>query len=124
FSFGTLTFRRYLLNNFIIYTILLVSVDGLTMGLFNLFLDERISLTLILSLISYRVMVTLGAFLVSLAFNTIYLFYVTSFSLFLVITLLSGAVIPLDGLTKRWSWITEINPLHAFLSGTFFNWWL
>lgn len=124
FVYGKVSFKRYLLQNMLIYLFVLFVMDVVTMGVFHFLFDENISMKLFISLIGYRVMLTTCAFLFSLCFTSTYVYYTSSFAIVLFTALLSGVFIPVDGIMEKWNGFSFINPLAIFLESSFVNLWL
>ena len=124
FVYGKVSFKRYLLQNMLIYLFVLFVMDVVTMGVFHFLFDENISMKLFISLIGYRVMLTTCAFLFSLCFTSTYVYYTISFAIVLFTALLSGVFIPVDGIMEKWNGFSFINPLAIFLESSFVNLWL
>jgi len=124
FVYGKVSFKRYLLQNMLIYLFVLFVMDVVTMGVFHFLFDETISMKLLISLIGYRVMLTTCAFLFSLCFTSTYVYYTSSFAIVLFTALLSGVFIPVDGIMEKWNGFSFINPLSIFLESSFVNLWL
>lgn len=124
FVYGKVSFKRYLLQNMLIYLFVLFVMDVVTMGVFYFLFDETISMKLLISLIGYRVMLTTCAFLFSLCFTSTYVYYTSSFAIVLFTALLSGVFIPVDGIMEKWNGFSFINPLAIFLESSFMNVWL
>ncbi|UJL45018.1 ABC transporter permease [Virgibacillus sp. NKC19-16] len=124
FAFIRIPFKDYLLQNVLLYTVLLFLMD-LTAALVFYFLhDEQISLSFIGALLIYRFTLNTGTFLLALVFKNLYLYYSVSFAITLIIAITSGAVIPVDGITNYFEWLEFMNPLEPFLSGNSVNVWL
>lgn len=124
YSFMRITYKGYILRNFIIYVASLLFVDLLTVIIFYYTFDEPITRSLLGAIFFYRIMISMGALLLALLFKNPYLFYTISFALTLMITIGSGAIIPIEGIVKRLSWFEIMNPLHTFLSMEKLNIWL
>lgn len=124
FTFMRVSMKSYLLKNLLLYISILFLFDIITVFSFSYFLDEQITLLMVSVIFSYRILISLGAFLLALSINNLFLFYSTSFLISLIISIGSGALIPIDGLLKRFSWIKWLNPLDAFLSMEYINFWL
>jgi ABC-2 type transport system permease protein len=65
----------------------------------------------------------MGAFILTLLFRNVYLYYSTAFLLALIITVISGAIIPIDGITNRFDWIALLNPIQPFLEMEYISPW-
>lgn len=124
FTFMRISFKTYLLQNFVIYTVILGAFDLLTLVAFNMIFDETMSLYFIFVILSYRLLINTGAFLFSLMFNNNFFHYSSAFIVTLITAILSGAIIPIDGIINRFSWIETLNPLNSFLSGEVLNIWV
>lgn len=124
FVFGKYSFKMYVLKNAFLYTGLFFIFDLLTMFLFNYCFNEMISLSLIASLFFYRLMLNSCVFIFSTFFRSTYLYYTSSFAMVLFVALVSGALIPIDGITAKFSFVQYVNPLATFLAGGYINIWL
>ncbi|HLS59882.1 MAG TPA: ABC transporter permease [Virgibacillus sp.] len=124
YSFMCVSYKGYILRNFMIYAVCLLCIDLLTVITFYYAIDEPITSSLLGAIFFYRFMISMGALLLALPFKHAYLFYTVSFALTLMITIGSGAIVPIEGIETRLSWISLINPLHAFLSMKKLNIWL
>lgn len=124
FAFNRISFKSYLLQNVGIYTILMILFDFAALITFNLLLDESISIQLMASILSYRMILNTGAFLLALCFNQIYSYYSISFILTLLLAITSGAVIPIDGIINKIPILKLLNPLQAFLQNGIGYIWL
>src|SRR5699024_794725 len=122
--FMIISLKSYLIKNLFIYIALFFLFDVIAMFSFSYFLGEEITLSMIGVIFSYLILISLGAFLLSLTTNNQFLFYSISFLITLIIAVGSGALIPIDGLLKRFPWIKWLNPLDAFLSMEYVNIWL
>lgn len=124
FTFMKMSFKSYLVKNLLLYVGLLFFFDIIAIFSFNYFLDEPITLSLFGVIFSYRLLISLGAFLLALLINNLFLFYGSAFLITLIIAVGSGALIPIDGLLKRFPWLEWSNPLDAFLAMEYINFWL
>src|SRR5699024_1940359 len=117
FVFIRFTWKKYLLYNFLLYTILFLMFDMVAIGIFHTFLKEPVNLSFIGAILSFRLMLNTGAFLLALCFKNIFLFYSVSFIITLFLSIASGAILPIESITRNYNWVEYFNPLHAFLSG-------
>ena len=116
FPFIRHSLKNYFIINAFFYTILLFLFDLIAAASFHFFLDEA-SAGNIWVLLSYRLMLSTGAFLLALCIKSVHLYYSVSFASTLFLGILSGAVIPADGLIQKFPWLEYVNPLAAFISG-------
>ncbi|WP_228275646.1 ABC transporter permease [Gracilibacillus oryzae] len=119
--FTKVKFSVYMLINLAFYIILLVLVDLITYACFYLLYEEEVSL---LTLLSYRMMTCILAFLIVTIVRKAYLSYILAITLTITLVILSGALLPLGALTINSSWIHLINPVSRFLSGEWTIEWL
>lgn len=124
FTFIRFTYKQYVIQNLAVYLTAFLLFDFLSIAVFNQLLDENINFELIGAIISFRILISTGAFLVALLFKNNYLYYGVSFILVLFLIILSGAILPIDGLTARYPWLLDINPLQSLMDQTFWNPWL
>src|SRR5699024_11532476 len=117
FVFIRFTWKKYLLYNFLLYTILFLMFDMVAIGIFHTFLKEPVNLSFIGAILSFRLMLNTGAFLLALCFKNIFLFYSVSFIITLFLSIACGAILPFESIIRNYNGVEYFNPLHAFLSG-------
>lgn len=122
--FTSISFRRYGLGMLGIYTVLLSIVDFLTVAIFVALFDITLSLKLILSLLSFRLTVNLLSFLLASVYRKLFMYYVSGFAIALFFITLGGAIIPLDGILRRWPWIEKLSPVQSLLATSIPMEWL
>jgi ABC-2 type transport system permease protein len=98
--------------------------DFAALLIFHLYLGEELSWSFFFVLISYRCMLNAGVFLITLFFKNVSVFYTVSFALTLLIAIISGAVLPTEGLTNIFPWLEIFNPFHSFLNDELSLLWL
>lgn len=121
FVFTNVSPKSYFVRNMYVYIALFFTIDLLTAFAFKYIFDEPLSLTLIVSILGYHLMISLGAFLLALMIRKTFVYYAIAFILTFISVIVSGAIIPLDGLLGRYPWLHFLNPLAAFLDGDFFH---
>ena len=124
FTLMRMSFKQYLLHNLAFYTVLLFIFDLLTAVFFKIYFQEQLSLTTVGVLLSYRLLLTISAFLLAICFKKNHLFYTIAFTLFLICAIISGAVFPMTSIWKTYNWLTWFNPVYAFIHDEFFSVWL
>jgi len=116
FPFMKISFPNYLLGNLLIYAVILFLIDVVSfIFIFHFF--NGIHLPSIGTLFSFRMMLILGAFLIALCFKKTFNYYSFSFAFTLFLSISSGALFPVEGITSRFPWFEFVNPLNSFLSG-------
>ncbi|WP_066189849.1 MULTISPECIES: ABC transporter permease [Gracilibacillus] len=108
------SFPVYMLLHLLVYFLLFLIIDLGTAALFYLLYDETIS---ILTLLTYRLMLCLFAFLFVWLIRRVYASYIAAIVLTIVLVMLSATVLPFGNSDMTITWLTYINPLYPFLSG-------
>jgi ABC-2 type transport system permease protein len=124
FIFLRISFKLYLILNTFIYTLLFLVFDFVALLVFHLFMGEDISWYFLFVLTTYRFMLNGGVFLFSLLFRNVSLYYTVSFAITLFVGIISGAVLPQEGLMERFPWMELLNPFSSFLHGELSLVWL
>lgn len=117
FAFMRFSFKHYLVYHFLLYTGLLVIMDFFSVTLFHVMFHENISLW---SLICFRLILNLAAFLLANQFKYSFLYYTVSFAITLFAAIGSGAILP-NGIAAKWPWTETFNPIQPFLTGEMVN---
>ncbi|AVQ99580.1 hypothetical protein OBCHQ24_11335 [Oceanobacillus iheyensis] len=116
FFFMRIALKSYLLRNAVVYVQLFIIVDTVTIAVFYKSLGEAVTLELIFAVLSFRLTILMGAFLLAIWINKLPIYYGFSFVLTLLIAIISGAILPTEGLISRYPWLQLGNPLAPFLS--------
>ncbi|WP_042223276.1 ABC transporter permease [Oceanobacillus manasiensis] len=116
FSFMHISLKSYLLKNAGLYLLLFIIVDIMTLILFKFNMREVITQDLIGSILSFRLILLMGAFLLAILSTRLPTYYGISFILTLIIAIISGAILPNEGLMTQYPWLEIANPLAPFLS--------
>jgi len=124
FAFIRFSFKSYLLQTGLWYTILLFMVDLITVAVFHYFLNEPVTWSLIAAILSYRLTLNFAAGILALISRHLSVYYSVSFILTLGLALISGAIIPIDGIMDQIPWLKLINPMIPFLDREFVQPWL
>lgn len=124
FTFIRYRFHSYLAYNLILYICLFFIFDLIGMFVFRNLLNEAFHIADLPALAAFRLMITVGAFLLALRFRSFYLFYSFSFAIVLAAAILGGAVMPLDGIYSHFPWVRMLNPLQPYMDGSWFSPWL
>ncbi|SOC39276.1 ABC transporter permease [Ureibacillus acetophenoni] len=114
--FTSISFKYYAIISFALYTVIIVLVDLLSLFILNQVLMQPNSSAFWISFLFYKFVISLLAFLVVNVFKQSLMYYVSTFGFALILTLLSGAIIPIDGLTTQWSWIKYLSPITSLIA--------
>lgn len=115
-QFTSISFKYYAMISFAFYTVIILLVDVLSLFLVSEVLMQPISSAFWISFLFYKFVISLLAFLVVNLFKQSLMYYVSTFGFALIMILLSGAIIPIDGLTNQWSWIKYLSPITSLLA--------
>ncbi|GEN84076.1 hypothetical protein SLU01_23880 [Sporosarcina luteola] len=116
--YTSISFKRHALRMFVFYTALTILSDVLSIFVFTFFLSEPVTSSLLLPLLTFRTTLNLLAFLLAIVFRQVLPYTMTGIAIALFLTVTGGAVIPLDGLTRKWEWVEAISPVQSLLSMT------
>lgn len=110
-------FPQYILKNTLLYYGLFCLIDLMTLIIFMIGFDEQFTLTKMFSVLSYRLMLLIGACLLALMSRNRGYYYNLSFVIVLFIAITCGLVLPIDQMDGLYQLLYKFNPLHAFLNG-------
>jgi len=114
--FTSTGFEKFASFGLIIYTVIMILIDALTFLLLSVFLQQQVSVKLWLSLFIFRIVINLLAFLFVNLFRQSLIYYVGSIGFTLILMVLGGAIIPVEGVTKQWSWVENLSPITSLLN--------
>lgn len=124
FLFGRYNFKQYLTINTLFYTVGLLFIDLLTILILSNTFKMSLSISLFVTIISYRLTLNLFALLISLLFRSTYFYYIVVFILFFIVLISSNIIIPMDGVIAKFPIFIYLNPLQPILLIDMFNFWL
>lgn len=122
--FSRFSIKGYLLLNTLLYIIVFFVLDSITIFLFKQLYSTDINISLLLQLFSFRLTTTAFTFMLAVCFQKVTIYYAISFIITLLVTILSGAIIPIEGLNFRFEWIEILNPIQPFLAEKLWNPWI
>ncbi|GIO21732.1 ABC transporter permease [Oceanobacillus sp. J11TS1] len=112
FIFHRFSLRQYLIYNFILYSFGLFILDMFAWIAFYFLYDEKWSLPQFGYILSFRLTICMLVFLVGLSFKKLLSYYITAILIVLVTIIISGIIIPMDGVYASYPWIAYLNPLR------------
>jgi len=118
-TYSQWTLKKFLWNNFLLYTGLLVLIDLFTILSFASIFQQTITIKFIGALIAYRLTINMTIFLMSQLFRKPFTYYAVGFTIALFATIFSGVIIPVKGQVLQY-----IHPVIAFQEQNLFNSWL
>lgn len=122
--FTSYSFKKYAMYNLIVYTVLLLSIDAIGLILISAVLQESLNISTILSIFFFRIVVNLSAFLFAQLFRKQLQYYVSSIGMTLILILLGGGILPIEGVIENWHWAKNISPVHSLIIGEIPSFWL
>ncbi|WP_152654807.1 ABC transporter permease [Oceanobacillus sp. CFH 90083] len=115
FTFNRFSFQAYLLSNLLLYSVGLFVLDILTWGAFHILYAESFHISQFTYLISFRITTCMLVFLIGLAFKKQLPYYITTVLIILVTIIISGIILPMDGIYESYPWISYLNPLRQIV---------
>jgi ABC-2 type transport system permease protein len=122
--FASTSFKKYALQKLSFYLLVVVLMDTCTYFLFSSIYELHESTRMLLSILAFRLIIHILAFLVAGMSKELVMYYLTGLTIALLLTILGGAFIPIDGLLKRWPAFALLSPVHALLGGSVSYFWL
>lgn len=125
--FTNSSWQTYFLKHFTLFTIGLFIFDMLTyIGFSFLFNGGSLALdtSFLISLLIYRLTINLTAFILAMIIRSLAFYYSFAAGFTLLVTITSTAILPIDYLMKKLSWLSYINPVQVFIYESFGAYWL
>lgn len=116
--YSSISFKHHALRMFVLYTALTILSDVLSVFVFTFLLREPVTSSLLLPLLTFRTTLNLLAFLLAIVYRQVLPYTMTGIAVALFLTVTGGAVIPLDGLSRKWEWVEAVSPVQSLLSMT------
>ncbi|WP_190279379.1 ABC transporter permease [Ornithinibacillus gellani] len=117
FAFFRMSHRAYLIGNMFIYTIFLGWMNLLTMVVYHYVLHEALSIHLFIVLFTFQLTCIMTAFLLATCFKNAYAYFGLAFAITFMIAVISGAILPIDGITGGLPWLEKWNPVQSVMNG-------
>lgn len=117
--FSQWSYKNFLWNHFLLYTVLLIIIDILAMFLFTVVFQEKMTIRLLSVLVIYRLTLNVAIFLISQLFRKTFTYYIVSLTIVLFAIIFSGIIIPIKGHLLQF-----IHPVIAFQEQKLFSIWL
>lgn len=123
-TFTRFSMKSYVLINFLIYTILLIFVDLITIPMMRILTQSTDSfLTLALNLFYFRLIISIITLILSANIHRLFMYYSLTFIIVFFFTLTSSALFPITALLENYDWIYYLNPLQAFIKKDYRIYW-
>lgn len=118
------SYERYSVHKWMLFLMAFVLIDMLTLFMFNQLHWSGNSISTLLAIFTFRVTISLLAFTLARQFTRFFYYYLTSLVVSLLFFLLGGAIIPLDGLVRRWPVVIYASPVQPLLMENVQTVWL
>lgn len=118
FIYMRYSFHLYLMVNLVLYSVLFVIFDVITLCILSYLFGISLTLELFLFVILYRMLAQIVGFLLSIPFSTTLSYYLIAIILTLLLTITSGAIIPIQGITV----LETLNPIYSLINMEFSIW--
>lgn len=124
-QFTRKSLKVYLLEHFIVYTVILAGFDVLSLYSLTLLYEiPRLSWEAVVAFGLFRITLNLTAFLLAVNIRKLSLYYslATVFTLLMGIT--STAILPMEHMYKKYTWLYLLNPLQPLIHNEVAYLWL
>ena len=118
------SFKRHAIRMLGLYSVLTILSDSMMLAVFHYVLKQQLTLSMILTMLAFRITLNLFAFLLAIIFRHLFMYYITGIASSLLLTITGGAVVPLDTLSKKSQWVEVISPVRSLLTATIPIAWL
>ncbi|WP_332646563.1 ABC transporter permease [Lysinibacillus sp. 54212] len=115
-TFAKISFWHYAVTNLILYTLVLLLIDGTMVVVTMLLGYGKVSVSFLLSLILYRLIINLFSFCVAFLFNNTVFYYLSALVMSLLLAILGGAFMPMDSLVRRFPLVEQASPIYGLLN--------
>lgn len=122
--FSSISFKKYTAQKLSFYLFVGVLIDTTMYFLFSSIYELTESTRMLLSILAFRLIIHILAFLVASMSKELIRYYLTGLTSALLLSILGGAFIPIEGLLKRWPAFELLSPVHALVEGSVSYFWL
>ena len=122
--FTRIPFKNYALGSLLLFTFVNSIIDIVTAIIFGLLYQEALTSRVLIALIAFRVTINLLAFLLATVFRQLFMYYLSGLAIALFLVVAGGGIIPLHGITSKWSWTEALSPVQSLLNGSIPLIWL
>ncbi|MBO0587676.1 ABC transporter permease [Sporosarcina sp. E16_8] len=122
--FTEISYEKYASGSLLFFTVIIFFMDLVTAFIFSSLFQEALTIRVLISLFSFRLTINLLAFLLASVNKQLFMYYIYSLGIALLLIVIGGSIIPLYGLTGKWPWIEELSPVQSLLNGTIPLIWL
>ena len=122
--FTEITYEKYASGSLLFFTVIIFPMDLVTAYIFSSLFQEALTIRVLISLFAFRLTINLLAFLLASVYKQLFMYYISGLGIALLLVVIGGSIIPLDGLTVKWPWIGELSPVQSLLNGTIPLIWL
>ena len=113
--YTSVPFQWYSLWNLCFYTLLVVISNVISVLLLTVVLDVVIRSQFLFVIIVFSVTISILSFVMASCFTKPFFYYVASILLSLFLIILGGALVPIDGLTRRFEGMQYLSPVQSLI---------
>lgn len=124
FLFMNVSRVSYHVQSIFLYIALFIFFDLISLILFTMYLDIHFTYSFLLCLLSYRLMISMLAITLAHWFQKNAPYYGFSILFILIVSIISGIIIPIHGFGLQSGPMRILNPMHAFLGEDITLFWL
>lgn len=122
--FTEISFKKYACGSLLFFTVIIFLMDLVTAFIFSSLFQEAWTIRVLVSLFAFRLTINLLAFLLANVYKQLFMYYISGLGIALLLIVVGGSIIPMDGLKGKWPWIEELSPVQSLLDGTIPLTWL
>ncbi|NYF25340.1 ABC transporter permease [Sporosarcina sp. JAI121] len=122
--FTEISFKKYALGSLLLLTAIIYAMDIITAIIFTSLFQEAFTIRVLFVLFVFRLTINLLAFLLASLYRQLFMYYTSGLAIALLLAVVGGAIIPLDGLARKWVWVEALSPVQSLLNGTIPILWL
>lgn len=123
FVFNRFSFHQYLIRNLVLYSLGLFILDMLAWIAFYFLYGEGWSQLQFAYILSFRLTICMCAFLAGLVFKKLLPYYITAVLIILITVIISGIILPMDGIYASYPWVAYLNPLRQIVYDQLWSGW-
>ena len=118
-----MSFKKYALGSLLLLTGVIYVIDIVTAVIFKYLFQDILTIRFLLALFVFRVTINIFVFLLATTYRQLFMYYLSGLAIALLLVVVGGAIIPLQGLTSKWAWIEVLSPVQSLLSETISPMW-
>lgn len=115
------SYRQYVFFHTAVYTFMFISICLLSAAMFHMLYEEKITFSLLWSMVMYTITLSLAASILSAVYRSVYVYYWTVLLISGVYLITSGVIIPTDGIVSAYPVISLVHPVYPLVQEKYFH---